>query len=150
MIFLIMELHHLERLENYLSAIQKVRPYDLVIMNAVRPLIRLQNATLCLIGFGNIARNLEKKMLPFFRHIVAYDPYFTRAAEYPEVEFLGFEAAVAKADVISIHAVVRRAENEVADILFQKRADVFQLPGSSVFGRVIVDQLKILRGAGLG
>jgi len=30
-----MELHHLERLENYLSAIQKVRPYDLVIMDCL-------------------------------------------------------------------------------------------------------------------
>ena len=72
-------------------------------MTRIQPIKRISEATLCLLGFGNIARNLEKKMRPFFKRIVAYDPYFTDQAGYPDVEFLPMEEAVACADAISIH-----------------------------------------------
>lgn len=73
-------------------------------MKAVEPLRRVRNATLCLLGFGNIARNLKEKMQPFFGRIVAYDPYFRARDAFPDVEFIDdLKAAVANADAISIH-----------------------------------------------
>lgn len=72
-------------------------------MTRIQPIKRISEATLCLLGFGNIARNLAKKMRPFFHKIVAYDPYFTGQADWPDVEFLPLYEAVACADAISIH-----------------------------------------------
>ena len=73
-------------------------------MKAVEPLRRVKDATLCLLGFGNIARNLYGKMKPFFGRVVAYDPYFKARDAWPEVEFIDdLKAAVAEADAISIH-----------------------------------------------
>ncbi|MCD8197081.1 MAG: C-terminal binding protein [Lachnospiraceae bacterium] len=72
-------------------------------INAIQPIKRLKEATLCLLGFGNIARDLYKKMRPFFKEIVAYDPYFNAKDSYPDVRFLPLEEAVACADAISIH-----------------------------------------------
>ena len=73
-------------------------------MQAIEPLRRLQNATLCLLGFGNIARNLYGKMKAFFGRIVAYDPFFKSREDYPDVIFIDdLKRAVAEADAISIH-----------------------------------------------
>lgn len=73
-------------------------------MNAIQPIKRLKEATLCLLGFGNIARDLGRKMEPFFKHIVVYDPYFKPRADYPNYEFRDdVLEAVRDADAISIH-----------------------------------------------
>lgn len=79
-------------------------------INKLGPVKRIKNATLCLIGFGNIARDLCRKMTPFFRHIVAYDPYFAKREDFPEVEFIDdVKKAVSKADAISIHVPLNDA-----------------------------------------
>lgn len=72
-------------------------------MDAIRPMKRLKNCTLCLMGFGNIARNLYEKMSPFFKSVVVVDPYFTRQDEYPKAEFMTLEQALPRADVVSVH-----------------------------------------------
>lgn len=72
-------------------------------MNAIQPIKRISECTLCLLGFGNIARDLYAKMKPFFKEIVAYDPYFNNTEAYPDVRFLPLDEAVACADAISIH-----------------------------------------------
>ena len=72
-------------------------------MQKIQPLRRIRNCTLCLVGFGNIARNLYVKMKPFFGRIVAYDPYFKDEASYPDVEFMDLKDAAACADAISLH-----------------------------------------------
>ncbi len=72
-------------------------------MDKIRPVRRMENEVLCLIGFGHIARNVAAKMKAFFQEIVIYDPYFKDCASYPEFRFLGFEEAVSEADVISLH-----------------------------------------------
>lgn len=92
-----------------LNALRKVsKARDMLLngefsMQKIQPLHRIRNSTLCLIGFGNIARNLYGKMKPFFGRIVAYDPYFKAKDDYPEVDFLELKEAVACADAISIH-----------------------------------------------
>ncbi len=79
-------------------------------MKAIEPLHRVKNATLCLLGFGNIARNLMDKMQPFFGRIVAYDPYFKDRAGYSNIEFIDdLKTAVMQADAISIHVPMMEA-----------------------------------------
>lgn len=73
-------------------------------MNTLPPSKRLKDATLCLLGFGNIARNLGHKMEAFFKTIVVYDPYFTARDAYPNYIFVDDpNEAVKDADAISIH-----------------------------------------------
>ena len=72
-------------------------------MNAIKPITRMDNLTLALLGFGNIARNVYKKMQPFFGRIIACDPYFVSKADYPQVDFLSLDEMLSSADVISVH-----------------------------------------------
>ena len=51
-------------------------------MDRIRPVRRLKNCTLGLLGFGNISRNLAGKMKSFFGRILVSDPYFQGEAEY--------------------------------------------------------------------
>lgn len=70
---------------------------------AIQPAWRMERQTLCLLGFGRIAREVARKMKPFFAHMIAYDPYFKDTADHPDVRFVDFETALAEADVISLH-----------------------------------------------
>lgn len=72
-------------------------------MESVKPIRRMEEQTLCLLGFGRIAREVYRKMQPFFKDVVAYDPYFNDQAAYPDVRFTDLLDAVAQADVISVH-----------------------------------------------
>ena len=72
-------------------------------MDRIRPVRRLKNCTLGLLGFGNISRNLAGKMKSFFGRIMVSDPYFQGEAEYPELEFTTQEQLLRESDVISIH-----------------------------------------------
>lgn len=73
-------------------------------MNTLPPAKRLKDATLCLLGFGNIARDLGHKMEAFFKNIVVYDPYFKARDAYPGYTFIDDpNEAVKDADAISIH-----------------------------------------------
>ena len=72
-------------------------------MNAVGPMKRMKNAVLGLLGFGNIARDVAKKMKDFFAEIVVYDPYFQDVNSHPEVKFMTLEEVLKKADVLSVH-----------------------------------------------
>lgn len=85
-------------------------------MQRIQPLRRIKNATLCLLGFGNIARDLYAKMRPFFGRIVAFDPYFTDRSAYPDVAFIDdLKAAVAEADAISIHVPLMASTRGMID-----------------------------------
>lgn len=72
-------------------------------MNDIRPMKRMNEATLSLLGFGNIARNVAVKMQPFFKEILVYDPYFKEKETYPYVQFVELSEALRRADAISIH-----------------------------------------------
>ena len=78
-------------------------------INAIEPMKRLSKSTLCLVGFGNIARTVYAKAKAFFAKVVVYDPYFKGQADYPEVDFLSLEEALAQADVISIHVPLTKS-----------------------------------------
>lgn len=72
-------------------------------MDALNPIKRIEDCTLGLLGFGNIARNVAKKAAPFFNKIVAYDPYFKDQKSYPTVHFGSLEDVLKESDVLSIH-----------------------------------------------
>lgn len=72
-------------------------------MNDIRPMKRMKNAVLSLLGFGNIARNVADKMKPFFKEILVYDPYFKEKEAYSFVRFVTLEEALESGDVVSIH-----------------------------------------------
>jgi D-3-phosphoglycerate dehydrogenase len=72
-------------------------------MSKIRPVMRIEEATLCLLGFGNISRDVYKKMKQFFKRIVVFDPYLQNDERYSGIEFMGFEKAVSVSDVISVH-----------------------------------------------
>ncbi len=74
--------------------------YDI---DEIRPIQRMEESTLCLIGFGRIARNLYSKIHLFFKYIVVYDPFFDKISEYPDILFLKLNEALSMADAISVH-----------------------------------------------
>jgi len=78
-------------------------------MNRAGTIFRIEEATLALLGFGNVARNLYGKMRPFFRRIVACDPFFRDVEAYPEVEFLPLTGALGAADIVSVHVPLNPA-----------------------------------------
>lgn len=69
------------------------------------PLSRgLQNMTLGLAGFGNISREVSKKAKPFFRNIIAADPFVPiDIARDLGVELVSMEELFKTSDVVSLH-----------------------------------------------
>lgn len=113
-------------------------------MDELHPVWRIEEKTLCLLGFGNIARNLCGKMKPFFGRVVAYDPYFTRKEDYPDVDFLPLEEALACADVISMHVpLMPSTRNLLSDREFACMKDGAVLVNTARGG--LIDEQAMLR-----
>lgn len=88
-------------------------------MNRAGSIFRLENATLGLLGFGNVARNLYVKMRGFFKNVVAYDPYFKDTAAYPDVKFGMLEEVLREGDVLSLHVPLNPStQNMLSDAQF--------------------------------
>jgi D-3-phosphoglycerate dehydrogenase len=69
-----------------------------------RPISRLSELTLGLIGFGRIARQVAATMQTFDLDVVSYDPYASTSlfAEH-SVEQVSFETLCERADAVSVH-----------------------------------------------
>ncbi len=69
-----------------------------------RPIPRLEERRLGLLGFGKIARLVARKMRGFEMPISAYDPYVAEEAFRAEgVTKLGFDSLLEQSDIISLH-----------------------------------------------
>jgi len=70
-----------------------------------RPVHRVPGQTLCLFGFGSIARRLTELAAGYDFEVLAHDPYVD-ADEMAEwgVERVGFDDLLARADLLSLHA----------------------------------------------
>jgi D-3-phosphoglycerate dehydrogenase len=70
-----------------------------------RPIHNFRGATLGLVAFGNIPRNLVWKAVPFGFRIIASDPYVKPedVRQYP-VSLVGFDTLLRESDIISVHA----------------------------------------------
>ncbi len=124
-------------------------------INRIQPIKRISEATLCLLGFGNIARNLAEKMRPFFQNIVAYDPYFKNQSDYPDVEFLPLYEAVACADAVSIHVPLNDSTRGLlnADVLSHAKDGVVIVNtarGGLIDDQALLDALESGRVAHAG
>lgn len=70
-----------------------------------RPIYRLRDKTLGLVGFGRIPQALAKKAKQFGFHIIAFDPYFP-AVEATEkgITLVSLDTLAEQSDIISVHA----------------------------------------------
>ena len=68
------------------------------------PIYKLRGKTLGLVAFGQIARAVARKAIPFGFNILAFDPYVRPEAlvDFP-VEFVGLEELLRRSDVVSLH-----------------------------------------------
>lgn len=69
------------------------------------PIHNFRGATLGLVAFGNIARNVVGKAVPFGFRIIAYDPYVKPVdiRRYP-VSLVDFDTLLRESDIISVHS----------------------------------------------
>ena len=70
---------------------------------------RLWGQTLGLLSFGNVARAVARRAMPFGFHIIAHDPYVTELKMTEEgVEPVSFGELLERADYLSIHPPLNR------------------------------------------
>lgn len=74
------------------------------------PIYRIKDRTVGIIGFGNIARILVKKLRAFnFKNILIYDPYVkSEKFEKHNLKFVTLEELIMKSDFISLHAPLNK------------------------------------------
>jgi D-3-phosphoglycerate dehydrogenase len=86
----------------YLSGLIRQGVYN---RELAKPIHNFRGATLGLVAFGNIARNVVGKAVPFGFRILAYDPYVTPEGiqQYP-VTLVDFGTLLRESDIISVHA----------------------------------------------
>jgi len=93
-----------------LTSIRKVVILNNAVKNGIwdfkiaTPVFRLKNRKFGLLGFGNIARKVARKMQVFGFKVIAYDPYIPSSvmSEY-NVEKMELEELLRESDVISLH-----------------------------------------------
>ncbi|OGB98408.1 MAG: hypothetical protein A3G35_02795 [candidate division NC10 bacterium RIFCSPLOWO2_12_FULL_66_18] len=85
----------------YLSTLIRQGVYN---REVAEPIHNFRGATLGLVAFGNIPRNLIRKAIPFGFRVLAYDPYLTPEAvrEHP-VTLVDFDTLLRESDIVSVH-----------------------------------------------
>jgi D-3-phosphoglycerate dehydrogenase / 2-oxoglutarate reductase len=64
----------------------------------------LGGRTVGFIGYGRIAREVARRLVPFGARTVAYDPFLPKAVDATEI--LSFDAVLARSDIVSVHAAL--------------------------------------------
>lgn len=92
-----------------LSLVRKIKVLESGVekwdLNIARPIYRLSELTLGILGFGKIARRLVSKAKVFDFKVIAYDKYIDDEAVYnrEDVRKVGFNKLLAESDIITIH-----------------------------------------------
>lgn len=74
-------------------------------VNAIKPIRRLSELTIGLVGFGNIPRRLAEKVKVLGLNVVVSDPFLhENVAKTHDVELVSLDELCERADVISVHA----------------------------------------------
>lgn len=76
---------------------------------------RASELTLGLVGFGRIARAVARMAAPVFGRVAAFDPHADPAGWPPEVDRLGLDELVSRADVLSLHTPLTPQTHGLAD-----------------------------------
>jgi len=70
-----------------------------------KPIHNFRGAVLGLVAFGNIAKNVVGKAVPFGFRIIAFDPYLKPEGVRPfPVRLVDFDTLLRESDIISVHA----------------------------------------------
>jgi D-3-phosphoglycerate dehydrogenase len=147
----------------YLCIVRNIQTYDSCVREGEwnwemgRPVPRLSNQTVGLVGFGSIAKTLARKARGFDFDLVAYSPR-TPAAEMVDhgVEKVDFSVLLERADAVSIHApltqeTARLFDAEAFAVMKDSAVFVNTARGDIVDEDALNDVLAAdeLRGAGL-
>ncbi len=73
----------------------------------------LSGKTVGFVGYGRIAREVARRLEPFGAATVAYDPFVT--APVDRTEIVSWEALLARADVVSVHAALTAENRHLLD-----------------------------------
>src|SRR5919202_901386 len=83
---------------------------------AARPIRRLSELTLGLVGFGNIARLVLERAKPFGFRFLAADPYVTAdAAAALGVELVEVDELLRQSDIVSLHVFLNKETRGMID-----------------------------------
>ncbi len=113
----------------------------------------LEGATLGIVGFGLIGRELARVVAPFELRLLAHDPYAQPAAD---VELVDLSALFARSDFVSVHAPLTDETRGMIDAGLLQRAKpglIFANLGRGALVRSLDDLLAALesgRLAGVG
>ncbi len=69
-------------------------------LDKVKPVLRLKDSAVGIVGMGKIGKALAQKMVPLVKRILAYDPL---VKEYPHCEMTDLKRLCTEADYISLH-----------------------------------------------
>jgi D-3-phosphoglycerate dehydrogenase / 2-oxoglutarate reductase len=113
----------------YLNNLIKQGVYN---RDLAQPIHNFRGASLGFVAFGNIARNVARKAVPFGFRLLAYDPYLKSddVRDYP-VTLVDFDTLLRESDLISVHspltAETRHLFNEAAFRKMKPSAYFFNL-----------------------
>lgn len=116
----------------------------------------LRGKTLLLVGYGRIGQEFASRARPFGLSITAFDPFVDRS-RFPDVVFLDtLEAALAQADVVSLHVPLSEKTRNLIDAAALARMRMGSILLNAARGGIIDEPALIaaldsghLRGAGL-
>jgi D-3-phosphoglycerate dehydrogenase / 2-oxoglutarate reductase len=81
-----------------------------------RPIRRLSNLTLGLVGFGNIARLVVERARPFGFHMLTSDPFISEeVASAMGVSMLPLDKLLAESDIVSLHVFLSAETRHLID-----------------------------------
>jgi D-3-phosphoglycerate dehydrogenase / 2-oxoglutarate reductase len=83
---------------------------------ASRPIRRLSNLTLGLVGFGNIARLVVERARPFGFHMLTSDPFISdEVASAMGVHMVPLDQLLADSDIVSLHVFLNAETRHLID-----------------------------------
>lgn len=84
-------------------------------VSRAEPMYRMQGSTLGLIGYGRIARALERKMRAIgATRVLVYDPW-VKPGQYPDIELTDVDTLCAEADYVSLHCPLTEQNHHIVD-----------------------------------
>jgi D-3-phosphoglycerate dehydrogenase / 2-oxoglutarate reductase len=73
----------------------------------------LSGRTVGFVGYGRIAREVARRIVPFGARPIAYDPYVTRTGD--STELIALDALLASSDIVSLHAALTAENRHLID-----------------------------------
>lgn len=107
----------------------------------------LAGRTVGFVGYGRIAREVARRLVPFGVRTIAFDPFVPRAGDATEMRPL--DALLAEADIVSVHAALTPENRHLLD----ERAFARMKPGAflvNVARGALVDEAALLAALNSG